>query len=154
MLISLSVEMGILPSETLYARPVFSLFIRLLLVIHANQSPLRPDTRSISWLYQPWTAAVSSATVASRMGQRHKMWSRRPRSHDSALVVVAAILSIFACVASSACVPDVHSGLISDPAILQDEAIAAAFEQVQQNISSLFINTTSDGLSFAVVSNS
>lgn len=81
------------------------------------------------------------------------MWCRGHRSHDSTLVLVAAILSIFACLASSACVPDVYSGLTSDPAILQDEAIIAAFAQVQQNLSSLFINTTSDGLSFGVVSN-
>lgn len=86
------------------------------------------------------------------MGQYHKMWCRRHRAHDSTLVLVAAILTFFSCLASSACVPDVHSGLISDPAILQDEAVIAAFAQVQQNISSLFTNTTSDGFSFAVVS--
>lgn len=86
------------------------------------------------------------------MGQHHKMWCRRQPSHDSALVFVAAILSIFACLVSSACVPDVHSGLISDPAVLEDEAVTAAFAEVQRNLSSLFINTTSDGLSFAVVS--
>ncbi|KAI7774390.1 hypothetical protein LA080_008817 [Diaporthe eres] len=79
------------------------------------------------------------------------MWCRRHRAHDSTLVLVAAILAFFSCLVSSACVPDVHSGLISDLAILQDEAVIAAFAQVQQNISSLFTNTTSDGLSFAVV---
>ncbi|KAG6354409.1 hypothetical protein INS49_004426 [Diaporthe citri] len=78
------------------------------------------------------------------------MWCRRHRSHDSPLVLVAATLAFFSCLASSACIPDVSSGLISDPAILQDEAIIAAFAQVQQNLSSLFTNTTSDGLSFGV----
>lgn len=81
------------------------------------------------------------------------MWCRRDRCHDSVAVLVVAVLGIFSCLVSSACVPDVYSGLISDPAILQDEAITAAMAQVQQNLSSLFVNTTTDGLSFAVVSN-
>lgn len=38
MLISLSFAMGTPPSETLYARPAFDLFIRRLLVIDANMS--------------------------------------------------------------------------------------------------------------------
>lgn len=80
------------------------------------------------------------------------MWCRRQRTHDSSLLSVASVLSILFSLASSGCIPDVHSSLLSDPAILQDEAITAAFAQVQQNLSSLFENTTSDGLSFAVVS--
>ncbi|KAG8164122.1 hypothetical protein KVR01_006040 [Diaporthe batatas] len=83
------------------------------------------------------------------------MRCRRQRGHDSglpSLVSLAAVLSILFCLVSSACVPDVHSSLLSDPAILQDEAVTAAFAQVQQNLSSLFTsNSSSDGLSFAVV---
>lgn len=80
------------------------------------------------------------------------MWCPRHHAHDSSFISVAAVLSIFSCLVSSACVPDVHSSLLSDPAILQDKAVTAAFAQVQQNLSSLFTNS-SDGLSFAVVSN-
>lgn len=64
---------------------------------------------------------------------------------------MATVLGIFLSLVSSSCVPDVHSSFLSDPAILQDEAITAAFAQVQQNLSSLFATTSSDGLSFAVV---
>lgn len=54
--------------------------------------------------------------------------------------------------AIGACVPDLPAKLLSDPAMLQHPAVIAAFEQVQQNLSALYINTTRDGLSIAVVS--
>ncbi|KAJ0104241.1 hypothetical protein J7T55_001728 [Diaporthe amygdali] len=66
-------------------------------------------------------------------------------------VWAGAFLTILSSLASSACIPDVPSVLLSDPAVLQNEAVTAALAEVQRNLSSLFINTSSDGLSFAVV---
>jgi hypothetical protein len=65
-----------------------------------------------------------------------------------ALLVLAAYLLPYA---ACACVPDFADKILSDPLVLQHPAVIAAFEQVQQNLSSLYINTTRDGLSFGVV---
>lgn len=53
--------------------------------------------------------------------------------------------------ARCACVPDYADKILSDPLVLQHPAVIAAFEQVQRNLSALYVNTTRDGLSFAVV---
>lgn len=54
--------------------------------------------------------------------------------------------------AVGACVPDYPEKLLADPAVLQHPAVVAAFEEVGRNLSKLYVNTTRDGLSFAVVS--
>lgn len=53
---------------------------------------------------------------------------------------------------TGACVPDYPEKLLADPAVLQHPAVIVAFEEVGRNLSALYINTTRDGLSFAVVS--
>jgi hypothetical protein len=53
--------------------------------------------------------------------------------------------------ATCACVPDFADKILSDPLVLQHPAVDAAFKQVQLNLSSLYVDTTRDGLSFAVV---
>ena len=63
------------------------------------------------------------------------------------LVLAAYLLAHGTC----ACVPDFADKILSDPLILQYPAVIAAFKKVQQNLSSLYIDTTRDGLSFAVV---
>jgi hypothetical protein len=55
-------------------------------------------------------------------------------------------------VVQGACVPDFPDKLLSDPLVLQHAAVVAAFEEVGRNLSSLFVNTTRDALSFAIVS--
>jgi hypothetical protein len=62
-------------------------------------------------------------------------------------VFAAYLLSVVTC----ACVPDFADKILSDPLILQHPAVITAFEQVQRNLSALYINTTRDGLSFAIV---
>jgi hypothetical protein len=64
------------------------------------------------------------------------------------LVLASCLLSLVA----SACVPDVPEKILYDPAVLQHPAVIAAFEEVQRTLSALYVNTTRDGLSFAVVS--
>ncbi|PNS15158.1 hypothetical protein CAC42_8159 [Sphaceloma murrayae] len=56
-----------------------------------------------------------------------------------------------ATVASTSCIPDVPTSLLSEPSILQHPAVVAAFAEVERNLSSLFTGNTRDGLSFAVV---
>ena len=51
-----------------------------------------------------------------------------------------------------ACIPDYPEKLLADPAVLQHPAVVAAFEAVGEELSALYVNTTRDGLSFAVVS--
>jgi hypothetical protein len=63
------------------------------------------------------------------------------------VVFAAYLLSFAAC----ACVPDFADKILSDPLTLEHPAVIATFEQVQRNLSALYINTTRDGLSFAVV---
>jgi len=64
-----------------------------------------------------------------------------------AFALAPCLVSFAAC----ACVPDFADKILSDPLTLQHPAVIAAFEQVQRNLSALYINTTRDGLSFAVV---
>jgi hypothetical protein len=52
----------------------------------------------------------------------------------------------------AACVPDVPAKSLADATILEHPAIVAAFDEVRKNISALYVNTTRDGLSFAIVS--
>lgn len=70
-----------------------------------------------------------------------------PVAMKTILVLAAYLLARGTC----ACVPDFADKILSDPLILQHPAVIAAFKQVQQNLSSLYIDTTRDGLSFAVV---
>ncbi|KAF2729479.1 beta-lactamase/transpeptidase-like protein [Polyplosphaeria fusca] len=51
----------------------------------------------------------------------------------------------------AACVPDVPEKILADPAVLQHPAVIAAFRDVERNLSALYVNTTRDGLSFAIV---
>ncbi|KAL1855912.1 hypothetical protein Daus18300_010891 [Diaporthe australafricana] len=79
------------------------------------------------------------------------MWRGRRYLTKLPSISLGVALTFFSSLVAPACVPDVPSVLLSDSAVLQNEAITAAFAEVQQNLSSLFINTTRDGLSFAVV---
>lgn len=68
------------------------------------------------------------------------------------LDVVVLLASSLITLVAAACVPDFPDKLLSDVAVIQHQAVLAAFEEVERNLSSLYINTTRDGLSFAVVS--
>lgn len=57
------------------------------------------------------------------------------------------MVSLGAC----ACVPDFPNTLLFDPLVLQHAAVVDALQEVQRNLSTLYVNTTRDGLSFAVV---
>lgn len=61
------------------------------------------------------------------------------------------VASCFSTLVTGACVADYPDRLLADPSILKHPAVVAAFEEVGRNLSSLYINTTRDGLSFAVV---
>ncbi|CAO2652489.1 Nn.00g007720.m01.CDS01 [Neocucurbitaria sp. VM-36] len=52
---------------------------------------------------------------------------------------------------TGACVPDFPEQLLSDATVLQHPAVIAAFEKVERSLSTLYVNTTRDGLSFAVI---
>jgi hypothetical protein len=65
-------------------------------------------------------------------------------------VVVAFLTSVVRC----ACIPEVPHKLLSDPVLLEHPAVVSAFRAIQQNLDELFVNTTRDALSFAVVSTS
>jgi hypothetical protein len=67
---------------------------------------------------------------------------------------IVLLVGYFLSFTTSACVPDFPEKLLSDPLILEHPSIATAFEQVQQNLSALYVNTTRDGMSFAIVRNS
>jgi hypothetical protein len=66
----------------------------------------------------------------------------------SALVLA----SLFITFVTPACVPDYLESILADAAVLQHPAVLAAFEDVGKNLSALYVNTTRDGFSFAVVS--
>lgn len=68
---------------------------------------------------------------------------------NSSLLLIA---RCFVGVVVGACVPDQPDKLLADPAVLQHPSVVAAFEEVGRNLSNLYINTTRDGLSFAIVS--
>jgi hypothetical protein len=57
----------------------------------------------------------------------------------------------FTAVVQGACVADFPDKLLSDPLVLRDASVTAAFEEVGRNLSSLYLNTTRDGLSLAIV---
>lgn len=63
------------------------------------------------------------------------------------LLSASCIIPFVAC----ACIPDYPEKLLSDPAVLKHPSVIAAFENLQRNLSALYINTTRDGLSFALV---
>jgi hypothetical protein len=65
------------------------------------------------------------------------------------LVVAAGCLTA---IVHGACVADFPDKLLSDPLVLRHASVVAAFEEVGRNLSSLFVNTTRDPLSFAIVS--
>lgn len=65
--------------------------------------------------------------------------------------IAALILGFLSFLVAPACIPDVPEKLLWDPAVLQHPAVTAAFQIVEKSLSDLFINTTRDGLSFAVV---
>jgi hypothetical protein len=65
------------------------------------------------------------------------------------------LLLIASCIVAfvfGACVPDQPDKLLADPAVLQHPSIVTAFEEVGKTLSELYLNTTRDGLSFAIVS--
>lgn len=62
-----------------------------------------------------------------------------------------AALSCLLALGGSACVPDFSEKVLSDTAILEHPAVVAAFDEVQRSLSALYVNTTRDGFSFAVV---
>jgi len=62
------------------------------------------------------------------------------------------VASCFTTLVAGACVADYPDRLLADSLILKHPAVVAAFDEVGRNLSSLYINTTRDGLSFAVVS--
>jgi hypothetical protein len=62
------------------------------------------------------------------------------------------LTSCFIATVAGTCVPDYPDKLLADPAVLQHPSIKAAFKAVEGNLSALYVNTTRDGLSFAVVS--
>lgn len=64
------------------------------------------------------------------------------------LVLIVAVVVPFV---ASVCVPDVPQKLLADPAVLQHPAVTSALETIEQSLSELFISTTRDGLSFAIV---
>ena len=68
------------------------------------------------------------------------------------LAVAVLLTSYLVTFTAGACIPDFPEKLLSDVAVLQHSAVIAAFEEVARNISALYVNTTRDGLSFAVVS--
>jgi hypothetical protein len=68
-----------------------------------------------------------------------------------AIRVILLLAGYFLSFTASACVPDFPEKLLSDPLILEHPSVVTAFEQVQQNLSALYVNTTRDGLSFAIV---
>ncbi|KAH3994760.1 hypothetical protein HBH98_164390 [Parastagonospora nodorum] len=61
------------------------------------------------------------------------------------------VASCFTTLVTCACVADYPERSLTDPLILKHPAVVAAFEEVGRNLSSLYINTTRDGLSFAIV---
>jgi hypothetical protein len=69
------------------------------------------------------------------------------------LSIAAAFIGILTSLVSSACVPDFPTRLLHDSTVLEHPAIVAAFQEVERNLSALFVETTRDGLSFAIVSN-
>jgi hypothetical protein len=68
------------------------------------------------------------------------------------LVVFAFSVFVLTAIVRSACVPEVPQKLLSDPAILRHPAIVSAFQAIEQSLDELFVNTTQDGLSFAIAS--
>ncbi|PSN59293.1 beta-lactamase/transpeptidase-like protein [Corynespora cassiicola Philippines] len=65
-----------------------------------------------------------------------------------ALLVWTGLLAV---AARADCIPDAPEKLLADPLVLSHPAVTAAFEEVGRNLSALFVNTTRDGLSFAIV---
>lgn len=65
---------------------------------------------------------------------------------------VLVFTSCFFAAAIAACVPDFPEKLLADAAVLRHPSVVAALGEVEQTLSDLFVNTTRDGLSFAIVS--
>jgi hypothetical protein len=61
------------------------------------------------------------------------------------------VASWFVATVVAACVADFPEKLLADPLVLQHVSVVTAFEEVRRNLSSLYVNTTRDGLSFAIV---
>ncbi|KAH7081058.1 beta-lactamase/transpeptidase-like protein [Paraphoma chrysanthemicola] len=64
---------------------------------------------------------------------------------------VSVFTSCFFAAAIAACVPDFPEKLLADAAVLRHRSVVAALGEVEQTLSDLFVNTTRDGLSFAIV---
>ncbi|KAF2646511.1 beta-lactamase/transpeptidase-like protein [Massarina eburnea CBS 473.64] len=64
-------------------------------------------------------------------------------------VIIA--LSVLLPLVTPACIPDVPRDLLWDPVVLQHPAVTSAFQAVDLALGSLFVHTTRDGLSFAIV---
>lgn len=67
-------------------------------------------------------------------------------------LVYAFVAALFTSVSKSACVPEVPQKLLSDPVLRVHPAILSALQAIEQKLDQLFVNTTRDSLSFAVVS--
>ncbi|KAJ4290250.1 hypothetical protein N0V90_010465 [Kalmusia sp. IMI 367209] len=65
----------------------------------------------------------------------------------SGALLVTSLISL----STSACIPDVPQKLLFNPIVLNHPAIALAFQAIETSLDDLFINTTQDGLSFAIV---
>ncbi|KAF1951350.1 beta-lactamase/transpeptidase-like protein [Byssothecium circinans] len=63
----------------------------------------------------------------------------------------ALTIGLFIPLVKSACVPNIPEKLLWDPEVLKHPAVTSAFQAVEESLSSLFVNTTRDGLSFAIV---
>jgi hypothetical protein len=70
----------------------------------------------------------------------------------SFLSIAGAFIGVVTPLVSSACIPDFPTKLLHDSAVLKHPIIVAAFQEVERNLSALFVETTRDGLSFTVVS--
>ena len=62
-----------------------------------------------------------------------------------------ASLVALASVVDGACIPEVPQKLVSDPTVLGHPAVSSALKAIERNLAELFVNTTEDGLSFAIV---
>lgn len=61
-------------------------------------------------------------------------------------------VALFTSMVTSTCIPEVPSKLLAEPILLTHPAVTSAFRAVQKSLDELFVNTTRDALSFAIVS--
>jgi hypothetical protein len=91
--------------------------------------------------YFRWSSALNQYLFPRpRLRRKAFMWNR-----------LLATVGCLTAVVHGACVADFPEKLLSDPQVLQHASVVAAFKEVGRNLSSLFVNTTRDALSFAFV---